>query len=158
MEEAWGDYLVSSKNMENAINHYIEAGASTKAIEASLSARQWKKAGELVDALSTADSQASRPYYLRIARHYHESSQYEQAAKFYVMAECEKEAIEMYTDANLWDSAHKLAVKYMSDKEARAATPPTRSPWHSGARQRWLSNTHTRVERQLVMHTRSARR
>lgn len=26
LEEAWGDYLVSQKQLDAAINHYIEAG------------------------------------------------------------------------------------------------------------------------------------
>lgn len=41
LEEAWGDYLVSQKQLNAAINHYIEAGCSIKAIEAAIQARQW---------------------------------------------------------------------------------------------------------------------
>ena len=40
LEEQWGDYLVSHKQMDAAINHYIEAGKSQKAIEAAIEARQ----------------------------------------------------------------------------------------------------------------------
>lgn len=36
LEEKWGDYLVTQKQTENAINHYIEAGCTQKAIEASI--------------------------------------------------------------------------------------------------------------------------
>uniref|UniRef100_A0A4W5P485 Uncharacterized protein n=1 Tax=Hucho hucho TaxID=62062 RepID=A0A4W5P485_9TELE len=40
LEEAWGDYLVQQRQMDAAINHYIEAGCSSKAIEAAIGARQ----------------------------------------------------------------------------------------------------------------------
>uniref|UniRef100_A0A7S2RUI0 Intraflagellar transport protein n=1 Tax=Mucochytrium quahogii TaxID=96639 RepID=A0A7S2RUI0_9STRA len=117
LEEAWGDWLVKSKNMESAIGHYIEANASKKAIEAALSARQWTKAGQLVDALQASDEDLACPYYKQIARHYHQAQQFNRAENFYVQAGCEKEAIQMYTDAGLWDAAHKLATRYMSSGE-----------------------------------------
>jgi intraflagellar transport protein 172 len=41
LEEAWGDFLVSQKQLDASINHYIEAGCNVKAIEASIQARQW---------------------------------------------------------------------------------------------------------------------
>ena len=117
LEQAWGDWLVSNKSMEAAINHYIEAGASTKAIEAAFMARQWSKAGQLVDALQAADPSSAKPYYVRIARHFQDTRNFKKAEKFFLMAGMEREAIEMYTEANLWDSAHKLAVRFMSEKE-----------------------------------------
>ena len=30
LEEAWGDYLVSQKQLDGAINHFIEAGCNIK--------------------------------------------------------------------------------------------------------------------------------
>ena len=44
LEEAWGDWLVSQKQLDSAINHYIEANQYIKAIEASINSRQWTKA------------------------------------------------------------------------------------------------------------------
>jgi len=49
LEEDWGDYLVSQKQLDAAINHYIEAGCSIKAIEAAIQARQWNKAVQIVE-------------------------------------------------------------------------------------------------------------
>uniref|UniRef100_A0A8C7LHJ3 Intraflagellar transport 172 n=1 Tax=Oncorhynchus kisutch TaxID=8019 RepID=A0A8C7LHJ3_ONCKI len=49
LEEAWGDYLVQQKQLDAAINHYIEAGCSSKAIEAAIGARQWKKAVHILE-------------------------------------------------------------------------------------------------------------
>jgi intraflagellar transport protein 172 len=48
LEERWGNYLVSIKQTESAINHYIEAGAIQKAIEASINSREWNKAIQLL--------------------------------------------------------------------------------------------------------------
>jgi len=117
LEEGWGDYLSQSKNHEAAISHYIEANASKKAIEAALKARQWTKAGQLVDSLHASDEEAAFPYYKRIATHFQQSQQLEKAEKFFLLAGCEKEAIQMYTDAGQWDEAHKLATRYMSSEE-----------------------------------------
>jgi len=117
LEEAWGDWLVLNKNMDAAIGHYIEANVSKKAIEAALGARQWTKAGQLTDALGASDPESARPLYRRIAKHYHDTQQLDRAETFYLQAECEKEAIQMYTDAGLWESAHKLATRYMSSEE-----------------------------------------
>lgn len=44
LEEEWGDWLASQKQMDAAINHFIEAGNTLKAIEAAIAARQFIKA------------------------------------------------------------------------------------------------------------------
>ena len=48
LEEEWGDYLVSKREMDAAISHYIEAGRTIKALDAAVHARQWKKAMQIV--------------------------------------------------------------------------------------------------------------
>lgn len=48
LEEEWGDYLVSHKQLDAAINHYIEAGKTVKALDAAVGARQWKKAVQII--------------------------------------------------------------------------------------------------------------
>ncbi|GBG27682.1 Intraflagellar transport protein 172-like [Hondaea fermentalgiana] len=116
LEEMWGDWLVQTKNLEPAIGHFIEANATRKAIEAALGSRQWTKAGQLVDSLG-ADEETTRPYYRRIADHYHQAQQFERAEKYYTLAGAEKEAIQMYTDAGQWDNAHALATRFMSSQE-----------------------------------------
>lgn len=40
LEKAWADWLVKQKQVEAAINHYIEAGAYADAINAAMAARQ----------------------------------------------------------------------------------------------------------------------
>lgn len=49
IEEEWGDLLVSNKQADAAISHYIEAGRTLKALEAAISARQWKKAVQIIE-------------------------------------------------------------------------------------------------------------
>ena len=48
LEEEWGDHLVSRRELDAAISHYIEAGKTIKALDAAVSARQWKKAMQIV--------------------------------------------------------------------------------------------------------------
>lgn len=48
LEEEWGDYLAESKQMDAAINHYIEAGRTLKALDAAINAKQWKKAVQII--------------------------------------------------------------------------------------------------------------
>ena len=49
LEEEWGDWLMSQHQVDAAINHFIEAGCSLKAVEAALAARQWQKAAAVLD-------------------------------------------------------------------------------------------------------------
>ena len=49
LEEEWGDYLVSCRQMDAAANHYIEAGCLVKGLDAALESRQWKKALHIIE-------------------------------------------------------------------------------------------------------------
>ena len=40
---------MSQHQVDAAINHFIEAGCSIKAVEAALAARQWQKAAAVLD-------------------------------------------------------------------------------------------------------------
>lgn len=44
LEEEWGDWLISRRQADASISHYIEAGATAKALEAAVNAKQWLKA------------------------------------------------------------------------------------------------------------------
>ncbi|KAL5017204.1 hypothetical protein ScPMuIL_006793 [Solemya velum] len=110
LEEQWGDYLVAQKQLDAAINHYIEAGCTMKAVEAAINSRQWSKA---VQILELQDSAMSAGYYKKIADHYASVGEYETAEKFYVEAGCTREAVDMYNSTGKWEAAHKLASTYM---------------------------------------------
>ncbi|XP_062822761.1 intraflagellar transport protein 172 homolog isoform X1 [Anolis carolinensis] len=114
LEEAWGDHLVQQKQLDAAINHYIEARCAVKAIEAAIGARQWKKAVYILD---TLDSKVAAKYYLKIAQHYAALQEYQVAEELYVKGDHTKEAIDMYTQAGLWEQAHKLASKCMRPED-----------------------------------------
>lgn len=51
LEEKWGDFLVSQKQQDAAISHYIEAGNTVKALEASIGAKQWKKSMQIMQVI-----------------------------------------------------------------------------------------------------------
>ncbi|KAH9500287.1 hypothetical protein Btru_073626 [Bulinus truncatus] len=114
LEEEFGDYLVLQKQLDAAINHFIEAGATTKAVEAAINSRQWSKA---IQILEIQDSSLSARYYKKIGEHYASIGDYELAEKFYVEAGCTKEAVDMYNKAGKWEHAHKLAATYMKGED-----------------------------------------
>ncbi|XP_060947369.1 intraflagellar transport protein 172 homolog [Limanda limanda] len=117
LEEDWGDCLVQQKQMDAAINHFIEAGCSLKAIEAAITARQWKKALHILEQQEDA---AVGKYYVKIAQYYASVQQYEVAEQLFVKGGQIKEAVEMFTTAGRWEEAHKLAVKCMTEEEVVA--------------------------------------
>lgn len=49
LEEEWGDELLSNKQADAAISHFIEAGRTIKALDAAITARQWKKAMHIIE-------------------------------------------------------------------------------------------------------------
>uniref|UniRef100_A0A2K5EYN7 Intraflagellar transport protein 172 homolog n=1 Tax=Aotus nancymaae TaxID=37293 RepID=A0A2K5EYN7_AOTNA len=114
LEEAWGDHLVQQKQLDAAINHYIEARCSIKAIEAALGARQWKKAIYILD---LQDRNTGSKYYPLVAQHYASLQEYEIAEELYTKGDRTKDAIDMYTQAGHWEQAHKLAMKCMRPED-----------------------------------------
>ena len=114
LEERWGDWLVSQKQTENAINHYIEAGCFQKAIEAAISSRQWSKAVQLV---SGQTPEVARPYFKQIAKHYGETRQLDLCEKYYIKAGLPVEAFEMYARAGKWENALRVAKDNLPENE-----------------------------------------
>ncbi|XP_039387206.1 intraflagellar transport protein 172 homolog isoform X2 [Mauremys reevesii] len=114
LEEAWGDHLVQQKQLDAAINHYIEARCSIKAIEAALGARQWKKAIYILD---SQEKRIAVKYYPRIAQHYAALQEFQIAEELFIKGDRPKDAIDMYTQAGLWEQAHKLATKCMRQED-----------------------------------------
>jgi len=114
LEEQWGDYLVSQKQMDASINHFMEANQVHKAIEASINARQWSKAVQL---LGSQPPDVTKPYYRQIGKHYAEVRQLEQAEKFFLKAGAISDAFDMYTSNNRWDAAYKFACQHMQQSE-----------------------------------------
>eukprot|EP01116_Phalansterium_solitarium_P017851 TRINITY_DN4518_c0_g1_i1.p1 TRINITY_DN4518_c0_g1~~TRINITY_DN4518_c0_g1_i1.p1 ORF type:complete len:1449 (+),score=743.80 TRINITY_DN4518_c0_g1_i1:1439-5785(+) len=114
LELEWADWLVSIGQLDQAINHFIEAGQYTRAIEAAIESKQWNKAVTIVDNLEPAEA---KKFYKQIARHYEATLNYEQAEKYFVKGGLPEECVDMYTKANMWDAAHKIAVSFMAEKD-----------------------------------------
>ena len=114
LEQLWGDHLVAQKNPDAAINHYTEAGAYVKAIEAAISCRQWPKAAQIVETLDASDA---KPYYQQIARYFESARNYAEAERFFLRAGLPQDAVEMYSRANKWDKAHRVATEHMTQAE-----------------------------------------
>ncbi|KAI8902928.1 hypothetical protein BC833DRAFT_571194 [Globomyces pollinis-pini] len=112
LEEQWGDHLVAQKQTDGAINHYIEAGKSTKALEAAIKAKQWKKAVSIVDTLDSTEQAVQ--YFLQLAEHFKSVNETALAERYYVQADRPQDAVDMYTKMNKWDKAHSLAISYMT--------------------------------------------
>lgn len=118
LEEEWGDWLVSQRQVDAAINHYIEAGASNKAIEAAMSARQWHKAEQLLDQASIGiDPQYVMPFYEKLAAHYAASRQYDQAERSFIKSSRADRAVQMYVETAQYEKAHKVAKAHMNPHE-----------------------------------------
>ena len=114
LEEEWGNWLVKQKQIEHSINHFIEAGAINKAIDASIISRQWSKAIQL---LADQPKNVTQPFYTQIAKYYESVREYDLAEKYYVKAEEYTQAFEMYIAANKWESAYRMISQYLSEAD-----------------------------------------
>ncbi|EFJ49307.1 intraflagellar protein IFT172 [Volvox carteri f. nagariensis] len=117
IEEEWGDWLVTQKQMDAAINHFIESGATLKAIKAAIDCRQFAKAAGIIEVL---DPREAMPYYRRIAQHYETTGALEEAERYYIRADMAREAVEMYSRNNKWEAAQRVARGYLTESEMRA--------------------------------------
>ncbi|KAK2158150.1 hypothetical protein NP493_1800g00020 [Ridgeia piscesae] len=115
LEEQWGDFLVGQKQLDAAINHFIEAGATLKAVDAAMNSRQWNKAVQILDVVT--ETGVAQKYYKKIAEHYASISEYKSAEKYYLEAGCTRDAIEMYNAAGRWEEAHRIASTCMKADE-----------------------------------------
>lgn len=105
LEHDWGMYLVQQKQLDAAINHFIEANQYVKAIEAAIQAKQWSKAVQIVE---TQDQDVAERFYRVIAQHFESCKNLEQAERYYLRSGEPQGAVEMYTRHNKWDKAHKV--------------------------------------------------
>lgn len=119
LEEAWGDYLVSQKHVDQAINHYTEAGCFGKAVRAAINSRQWNKASTILDnhKIGNENDSTTATYYKTIAHHYEEAHQYNDAEKYYILAGSINDAVEMYSKAGMADHMYRVAQRHLSQQQ-----------------------------------------
>jgi intraflagellar transport protein 172 len=97
-----------SRQVDGAIQHYIEAGAYASAVTAALESKQIVRAAQLVED-TMRDPATARPFYLQIARHYQATSALEEAEKYYVKAGEPAHAVDMYIAVGRWESSYAIA-------------------------------------------------
>ena len=114
LEEEWGDYLSEQKNYESAIVHYIEANAKERAVEASIQARKWEKAIELVNQYPDINPS----FYIDIGRHFEFQRKLDLAEKYYLKSGDPMQAFNMYVNSGKWDKVEQIAKKYLKDEES----------------------------------------
>ncbi|XP_046660390.1 intraflagellar transport protein 172 homolog isoform X2 [Homalodisca vitripennis] len=111
LEEQWGDFLSTNKQLDAAISHYIEAGKTVKALDAALGSRQWKKAVQIIQVIE--DTSLVAKHYAQLGRHFASVKDYKLAEQLFSQAGLFRDAIEMYIHAGDWDKAHTLATRYL---------------------------------------------
>lgn len=117
LEEQWGDWLVSKRQMDASISHYIEAGATVKALDAAVAAKQWKKAVQIARVLD--DPVETKKYALDLSNHLAFSGDIQGAESLLVRAELYKEAVDFLNKQGQWDRAYELAVRHLEETEAK---------------------------------------
>ena len=133
LEEQWGDWLVSQKQMDVSINHFIEANNIQKAIEASINARNWNKAVQL---LGGQPLDVTKPYFRQIGKHYAEVRQLEQAEKFFLKAGAINDAFDMYTSNNRWTQPISSPANTCSRARCQCCTSSRLRSWRPKATSR----------------------
>ena len=117
LEEEWGNYLVETREVEEAVNHYVEAGNLRKAIGAALDAKQTHRAEELIDTLAPSDGAKAEQLYVRLARQAEKAKRYRDAERLFEKGRDLRAAVEMYVRAEKWDAVHSVASSFMSSRE-----------------------------------------
>lgn len=118
LEYAWGAHLASNKQLEQAINHFIEAGAHKEAIDAALKARQFAKAATLISDMQLPADEAA-PLYLELAKQYRTAGRLREAERAFVQAGKHAQAVAMYVQAGRWEPALHIANASMPEEDVK---------------------------------------
>nr|CAD7454857.1 unnamed protein product [Timema tahoe] len=135
LEEEWGDHLVSSKQLDAAINHFIEAGKSVKALEAAVGAHQWKKAVQIIQvsllmvakytngdwdrahklASDHLDTAQISTMFVKEAKQLEAQGKLREAEKLYLAVSEPDMAISMYKKHSQYDQMMRLVSQHHAD-------------------------------------------
>lgn len=111
LEEEWGDWLVSKRQYDASISHYIEAGATLKALDAAVNAKQWRKAVQIAKVLD--DPQEIKKYALELSEHLAITGDLSGAQNILVRAQLYREAVELLNKNGKWEKAYEVAESYL---------------------------------------------
>ncbi|PFH32230.1 putative intraflagellar transport protein [Besnoitia besnoiti] len=121
LEEAWAQSLLAENQPEAAVNHFIEAGSTVKAIEASLEAKQWKKALQLLHGLLEDNQKnVATPFLRRLAKELRATGRHADAARCFTQAGDWDDAVRMYVEAGRIEEALQLAASSLGVADAQA--------------------------------------
>lgn len=115
LEEEWGDHLVQKRQFDASILHFIEAGRTLKALESAMSAKQYRKAVQIIKVLD--EPEEINKYAAELAEHLSSSGDIETAEELLIRAERYKEAIEMLNKHNKWEKSFEIAELYLDREE-----------------------------------------
>ncbi|OTF75067.1 Wimple/ift172-like protein, partial [Euroglyphus maynei] len=116
LESQYGEYLMNEMDdPSNAVNHFIEAGRTEKALEAAVMARQFDRAAEIASILD----QIPTHYGKKIAEYYVQRDEIEPALEMYLNMSCVRDAVQLLNDRGQYARAFKIAKQLMSTDEAR---------------------------------------
>ncbi|EAT43404.1 AAEL005155-PA [Aedes aegypti] len=117
LEEEWGDWLVSKRQLDASISHYIEAGSTVKALEAAVGAKQWRKAVQIAKVVD--DPEEIRKYAVELAEHLCMIGDVKTAEELLIRAEMYKEAINLLNKHGQWEKAFDIAEKYINTDDVK---------------------------------------
>lgn len=115
LEEEWGDYLVSKRQLDASISHFIEAGSTIKALDAAMGAKQYRKAVQIVKVLD--DNEDLKKYAKELSEHLSNSGDISTAEDLLIRAGMYREAIEMLNKNNQWEKSFEIAEEYLDTDE-----------------------------------------
>lgn len=116
LQESWGNYLQEHNQVEMAINHFIEASLSCKAIEAAVSVKDWNAAANL---LAHVDTALARPYFVQLADHFLELGDMQKAEENFMSAGLPDLVVEMYAREKLWEQARRVAQRHLAPHDLK---------------------------------------
>lgn len=115
LEEEWGDWLVSKRQLDASISHYIEAAATTKAFEAAVGAKQWRKAVQIAKVLD--EPEEIRKHAPDLADHLSQIGDLNTAEDILLRAELYREAITLLNKHGQWEKAFDIAEKFLTNTD-----------------------------------------
>lgn len=98
-----------------AVNHYIEAGKTDRALEAAIQASQFERAAEIAAILDNIPSAFGK----KIANYYAQKEQIETAVEVYINCGLYRDAVSLLNQKGQYSRAYKLAKKLMDPLEAK---------------------------------------
>ncbi|VDD80059.1 unnamed protein product [Mesocestoides corti] len=155
LEEEWGNHLASQRQLDAAVHHFVEAGSYIKALDAAVKANQWTKAAEILEGIEDTRAENVAPYQLELAHHYAQKKEFLLAEKAYLKAKAPKSAIEMYTNAGMWEQAHALASRNMDQDDLAVMYIQQAENLEEGGRLKEAERlylTVNRVDRAMAMY------